>query len=516
MKKGDGKFTSYFNLPLAPVLYPTEEEFLDAWSYLREVSSKIAEYGICVIQPPKTWDKNSFFKYVDLSTYSFKTKKQNVHQLFNYRHKSAPEKKEKVGEHLGYVPGRTFTMQKFEEYANKFEQRWFDGDKASNLEKEKEYWKIIDDADNYVQVQYGSDLDSSVHGSGFPLNPNSSLKSHQERGEEFQKKCKKMKLSKPSDYMTNSAWNMNNLAEKTFLHHIDEQIGGITCPMLYVGMLFTSFCWHTEDNYLYSINYNHHGKDKIWYGVPSSFAEKFEETLKKYVPDLFNTHPNLLYLLITQISPEFLRKAGVTVHTACQTQGQFVITAPRSYHAGFNAGFNCAESVNFALEDWLPFCRQACTDYRFLRRSSFSYEEFVIKASKSPDNYNVAQMLRTELKDIMKLEQERQKQVYYSGIIQLIEDKEFPYLSCNVCGYDCYISGVYCCNHRTVCCLLHASDLCNCAANMKRILIRIPLKELKDTFDSLQEYIQNNTEERVRKSNKIPLLLKDKNKMDVI
>lgn len=42
----------------------------------------------------------------------------------------------------------------------------------------------------------------------------------------------------------------------------------------------------------------------------------------------------------------------------------------------------------------------------------------------------------------MKLEQERQKQVYYSGIIQLIEDKEFPYLSCNVCGYDCYISGM--------------------------------------------------------------------------
>lgn len=57
------------------------------------------------------------------------------------------QKKEKVGEHLGYVPGQTFTMQKFEEYANKFEERWFDGDRASNLEKEKEYWKIIDDAD---------------------------------------------------------------------------------------------------------------------------------------------------------------------------------------------------------------------------------------------------------------------------------------------------------------------------------------------------------------------------------
>jgi hypothetical protein len=41
---------------------------------------------------------------------------------------------------------------------------------------------------------------------------------------------------------------------------IFQHVGGITCPMLYVGMLFASFCWHTEDNYLYSINYNHFGK----------------------------------------------------------------------------------------------------------------------------------------------------------------------------------------------------------------------------------------------------------------
>ena len=55
------------------------------------------------------------------------------------------------------------------------------------------------------------------------------------------------------------------------------------------------------------------------------------------------------------------------MYTALQKKGQFVITCPRAYHAGFNTGFNVAESVNFALEDWLTICRKAVNDYRFSR-----------------------------------------------------------------------------------------------------------------------------------------------------
>ena len=36
-----------------------------------------------------------------------------------------------------------------------------------------------------------------------------------------------------------------------------------------------------------------------------------------------------------------------------QHAGEFVVTFPRGYHAGFNLGFNCAESVNFALDSWI-------------------------------------------------------------------------------------------------------------------------------------------------------------------
>lgn len=36
-----------------------------------------------------------------------------------------------------------------------------------------------------------------------------------------------------------------------------------------------------------------------------------------------------------------------------------MITFPYGYHAGYNLGFNCAESVNFALDSWLSIGKVA-------------------------------------------------------------------------------------------------------------------------------------------------------------
>lgn len=62
-------------------------------------------------------------------------------------------------------------------------------------------------------------------------------------------------------------WNLNNLAmmNPSVLTHVTADICGMTLPWLYVGMCFSSFCWHIEDHWSYSINYLH------WYNFINSF-----------------------------------------------------------------------------------------------------------------------------------------------------------------------------------------------------------------------------------------------------
>lgn len=93
----------------------------------------------------------------------------------------------------------------------------------------------------------------------------------------------------------------------------NKDISGINSPWLYIGMKYSTFCWHFEDLMLYSINYNHWGKPKLWYGVPDSDREKFEKAVKSKVALLFKKDPNILLDIITMISPGYLVKNKVSL-----------------------------------------------------------------------------------------------------------------------------------------------------------------------------------------------------------
>ena len=108
-----------------------------------------------------------------------------------------------------------------------------------------------------------------------------------------------------------SSWNLNLLPKQrqSLLRHMREAHPGVTDPMVYVGMLFSTFCWHKEDNFLYSINYLHTGAHKTWYGVPAHATHAFETAFQKQLPHLFATDPDLMHQLVTQVSPYALASA---------------------------------------------------------------------------------------------------------------------------------------------------------------------------------------------------------------
>ena len=86
------------------------------------------------------------------------------------------------------------------------------------------------------------------------------------------------------------------------------------------------------------------GEPKTWYGVPGSSAEKLENCMKSYAPELFAQTPDLLHHLVTIMNPAILLRDGVPVVKTNQHAGEFVVTFPRAYHACFNHVFNFAEA----------------------------------------------------------------------------------------------------------------------------------------------------------------------------
>ncbi|KAJ1879398.1 hypothetical protein LPJ57_002859 [Coemansia sp. RSA 486] len=190
---------------------------------------------------------------------------------------------------------------------------------AENEELERTYWKNL----LFQPPMYGAD----VLGTLFP---------------------------EPNEFPT---WNIRELPG--LLQKVGRKMPGVNDPYLYLGMWKATFAWHVEDMDLYSINYIHFGAPKAWYSIPVEANGRFERAMQNVFATDYKHCSQFLRHKAFLLSPRFLASQGIPFNRVVQRAGEIMLTFPLGYHAGFNHGFNCAESVNFALDRWLSVARNS-------------------------------------------------------------------------------------------------------------------------------------------------------------
>ncbi|KAK9732902.1 hypothetical protein RND81_04G031100 [Saponaria officinalis] len=512
------------DLQEVPIFYPSEEEFKDTIRYIEKIRPKAEPYGICRIVPPPSWKPPCRLKEKELWERSkFSTRVQKVDKLQNRDAskkllKGHARKKRRRGSRMGmecgagggktmgageaefgFEPGPEFTLDEFETYADDFKAQYFRGDDGSeqcepSVETiEGEYWRVVEKPTEEIEVLYGADLETGVFGSGFP---------------KISGQC-----SSSDEEYVKSGWNLNNLPRLpgSVLSYENADISGVQVPWLYVGMCFSSFCWHVEDHHLYSLNYMHFGAPKMWYGVPGTDAIKLEDTMKKHLPDLFDEQPDLLHKLVTQLSPSILKSAGVPVYRCVQNEGDFILTFPRAYHAGFNCGFNCAEAVNLAPIDWFPHGQKAVELYREQqRKTTVSHDKLLLGAAREAVKANwELNLLRKYTVDNLRwkdvcgrdgvlskslrsrVDSENVRREFLCKQSKALKmDSSFDATTereCSVCFFDLHLSAAGCrCSPDRFACLHHAKQLCPCNWEGKYFLFRYDITELNLLVDALE------------------------------
>jgi jumonji domain-containing protein 2 len=298
--------------PKIMVFRPTWDEFKNFTSYIHHMESKGAhKAGLAKVIPPPEWvprksgyDIDSLNVTIPAPICQVVTGKQGLYQQINIQKKS-------------------MTVQQYRDLANS--ERYATPRHFDYEDLERKYWKNI----TYVAPIYGADVSGSL-----------------------------------TDDNVNE-WNINRLG--TILDYVNEDYGisieGVNTAYLYFGMWKTTFAWHTEDMDLYSINYLHFGAPKTWYSIPPEHGRRLERLANGFFPSSYKTCQAFLRHKMTLISPQILKQYSIPYNKITQEAGEIMITFPYGYHAGFNHGFNCAESTNFACERWIEYGKRAsqCT-----------------------------------------------------------------------------------------------------------------------------------------------------------
>ncbi|KAG2302153.1 hypothetical protein Bca52824_030804 [Brassica carinata] len=426
-------------LPECPVYRPTKDEFEDPLTYLQKIFPEASKYGICKIISPLTATVPAGAVLMKEKTnFKFTTRVQPL-RLAEW------DSDDKV---TFFMSGRTYTFRDYEKMADKvFARRYCSGGSLPDSFMEKEFWKEIA-CGKTESVEYACDVDGSAFSSA------------------------------PGDPLGSSKWNLNKVSRlpKSTLRLLETSIPGVTEPMLYIGMLFSMFAWHVEDHYLYSINYQHCGASKTWYGVPGSAALNFEKVVREcvYSEEILSANGedgafDVLLGKTTIFPPKILLDHDVPVYKAVQNPGEFVITFPRAYHAGFSHGFNCGEAVNFAMGDWFPFGAIASCRYAHLNRLPLlPHEELICKeamflnSSPKPENLDFTpaelsgqRSIKTAFVHLIRFLHLARWSLMKSGLCTGLVPNTYGTIVCSLCKRDCYLAFINCHCYSHPVCLRH-------------------------------------------------------------
>ncbi|WFD36106.1 hypothetical protein MCUN1_002977 [Malassezia cuniculi] len=404
-----------------------------------------------------------------------------------------------TGGDYGFEDGETHSLHSFWRRCEAFSQAWWSQRKIEGDESihdaedriEAEFWRLVHSTDEHVDVEYGADVHSSTHGNATPTMEQQPLSAY-----------------------ARSGWNLNNMPilSESLLRYIKTEISGMTVPWIYIGMMFSAFCWHNEDHYTYSINYQHWGATKTWYGVPGADAERFEEAMRATAPQLFDACPDLLLQLVTMMSPEYAIRHGARVYAVNQRPNEIVLTFPKAYHSGFNQGFNLNEAVNFALPDWVMDGLACVHRYQaFKRQPVFSHDELLVTIAQHNQQLSTAVWLQHAYRDMVDREISQRDAVRKEIIdalgvapdtdVSVADEHDRPEAEyqCAYCKMFCYLSQITA-PGSGVACLVHGHEVCGAPA---RWTLRLRLSDgyLQSAASRLQERasVPDSWQQRVKK-----------------
>uniref|UniRef100_A0A674MFB2 [histone H3]-trimethyl-L-lysine(9) demethylase n=1 Tax=Takifugu rubripes TaxID=31033 RepID=A0A674MFB2_TAKRU len=285
---------------------PTIEEFRNFAKYIVYMESQGAHRaGLAKVIPPEGWKPRKSYDTIEdmvipAPIMQVVTGQSGLFTQYNIQKKSMT-----VGEYRKLANSKKYCTPRHKDFDD----------------LERKYWKNL----TFVSPIYGADVSGSIYDEGI------------------------------------QEWNIGHL--NTLLDMVEQECGivieGVNTPYLYFGMWKTTFAWHTEDMDLYSINYLHFGQPKSWYSVPPEHGKRLERLAQGFFPGSSQGCDAFLRHKMTLISPSILKKYGIPFDRVTQNEGEFMVTFPYGYHAGFNHGFNCAESTNFATLRWVDYGKMA-------------------------------------------------------------------------------------------------------------------------------------------------------------